>query len=139
MNVGDKVKILSNLYGEAGKTGVIQNVYPSEEFGLMVEVNTGSPTIHTYAAEDVVMDKLNVREAVDFESHGFIENKPIVASKDDAYMRKTITDKIIELWHNKINATDTSGLSAEHKAAYDNAIKALEVVIAHELVVICEK
>lgn len=31
MNVGDKVTIMSNLYGEAGKTGVIQNVYPSEE------------------------------------------------------------------------------------------------------------
>jgi hypothetical protein len=139
MNVGDKVKITSNLYGEAGKTGVIQNVYPSGEFGLMVEVNTGSPSAHTYMAEDVVMDKLNVREAVDFESHGFIENKQIIASKDDAYRRKTITDEIIELWRAEINSTDTSGLSAEHKAAYDSAIKALEVVIAYELVVVCEK
>jgi hypothetical protein len=139
MNAGDKVTIVSNLYGEAGKTGVIQNVYPSGEFGLMVEVNTGSPSAHTYMAEDVVMDKLNVREAVDFESHGFIENKPIIASKDDAYRRKTITDEIIELWRAEINSTDTSGLSTEHKAAYDSAIKALEVVIAYELVVVCEK
>lgn len=63
----------------------------------------------------------------------------MVASKDDAYKRKTITDEIIELWRAEINSTETSGLSTEHKLAYDSAIKALEVVIAHELVVICEK
>lgn len=139
MNVGDKVTIVNNLYGEAGKTGVIQNVYPSGEFGLMVEVNTGNPTVCTYMAKDVCKSDLSVRDIVESDTNGFIENKPVVASKDDAYRRKTITDEIIELWRAEINSTDTSGLSTEHKLAYDNAIKALEVVIAHELVVICEK
>lgn len=139
MNVGDKVTIVNNLYGEAGKTGVIQNVYPSEEFGLMVEVNTGNPTVYTYTANDVYKGDLSVRDIVESNTNSFIEKKTVVVSKDDAYRRKTITDEIIELWRNEINATDTSGLSAEHKSAYDNVIEAMEVVIAHELVLICEK
>ena len=139
MNVGDKVTIVNNLYGEAGKTGVIQNVYPSGEFGLMAEVNTGNPTTYVYTVKDVIKGDLSVRDIVESNTNSFIEKKTVVVSKDDAYRRKVITDEIIELWHNEINATDTSGLSAEHKSAYDNAIKALEVVIAHELVLICEK
>ena len=139
MNVGDKVTIVNNLYGEAGKTGVIQNVYPSGEFGLMVEVNTGNPTVYTYMAKDVCKGDLSVRDIVESNTNSFIEKKTVVVSKDDAYKRKVITDEIIELWRAEINSTDTNGLSTEHKAAYDNAIKALEVVIAHELVVICEK
>ena len=137
MNVGDKVTIVNNLYGEAGKTGVIQNVYPSGEFGLMVKVNTGNSTVYTYMAKDVCKGDLSVRDIVESNTNRFIEKKTVVVSKDDAYKRKTITDEIIELWHNEINATDTSGLSSEHKEAYDNAVKALDVVIAHELVLIC--
>lgn len=144
MNVGDKVIINNNVFGEKGKTGAIVAVYKSDNFGLLYDVRTGETGATTYRAKDVALASSgdtcgmpNIKEAVDFDRHVFIESKPVVVSKDDAYRRKTITDEIIELWHNEINATDTSGLSSEHKEAYDNAVKALDVVIAHELVLIC--
>ena len=74
MNVGDKVTIVNNLYGEAGKTGVIQNVYPSDEFGLMVEVNTGNPTeAYIYKPKDVCEGDLSVRDIVESNTNSIIE------------------------------------------------------------------
>lgn len=140
MKRGETVRIISDLYGDAGKTGTVYDVAESEQMGMLVQVRTGDKT-NTYTVKDLekVIAPLDVKEAVNLDNHSFIEPTPITVNKDAAYQRKTIMDEIIELWHVEINATDTAGLSAEHKAVYDRAFEAMNAVVQQELKVICEK
>lgn len=138
MEKGDKVKIVSDVYGEAGKTGFVNNVHEIEGYETLYEVNTGNPTIRTYTATEIMPASIvEVKEIVSSCNRNFIEEKPVIVSKDDAYKRKTITDEIIELWHTEINGTDTRGLSIEHNKKYDKAFEALKAVVDQELRVIC--
>ena len=138
MKKGDSVKIISDLYGESGKTGTVVDVVNSEQMGLLVQVKTDK-SVNTYTINDVVKNvSLDIKGTVDLDRHGFIEPTRISVNKDAAYKRKTIMDEIIELWHTEINATDTAGLSEEHRAIYDNAFEAMNAVIEQELRVICD-
>ena len=138
MKKGDSVKIISDLYGESGKTGTIVDVVNSEKMGVLVQVKT-EKYMNTYTINDVVKNSsLDIKGTVDLDRHGFIEPIKISISKDAAYKRKTIMDEIIELWHTEINATDTAGLSEEHRAVYDRAFEAMNAVIERELKVICD-
>ena len=138
MKKGDSVKIISDLYGESGKTGTIISMVESEQMGVLVQIKTAD-SVNTYTINDVVKNTmLDIKDAVDLDRHGFIEPTKISVNKDAAYKRKTIMDEIIELWHTEINATDTAGLLEEHRAAYDRAFEAMNAVIEQELRVICD-
>ena len=138
MKKGDSVRIVSDLYGEYGKTGTVVDMVNSEQMGVLVQVKTDK-NVNTYTVNDVVKNTmLDIKNAVDLDRHGFIEPTNISVNKDAAYKRKTIMDEIIELWHTEINATDTAGLSEEHRAAYDRAFEAMNTVIDQELKVICD-
>lgn len=138
MKKGDSVKIISDLYGESGKTGTIISMVESEQMGVLVQIKTAD-SVNTYTINDVVKNTmLDIKDAVDLDRHGFIEPTKISVNKDAAYKRKTIMDEIIELWHTEINATDTAGLSEEHRAVYDRAFEAMNAVIEQELRVICD-
>ena len=138
MKKGDSVKIISDLYGESGKTGAIISMVESEQMGVLVQIKTAD-SVNTYTINDVVKNApLDIKGTVDLDRHGFIEPTRISINKDAAYKRKTIMDEIIELWHTEINATDTAGLSEEHREVYDNAFEAMNAVIEQELKVICD-
>ena len=138
MKKGDSVKIISDLYGESGKTGTIISMVESEQMGVLVQIKTAD-SVNTYTINDVVKNApLDIKGTVDLDRHGFIEPTRISINKDAAYKRKTIMDEIIELWHTEINATDTAGLSEEHREVYDNAFEAMNAVIEQELKVICD-
>ena len=139
MKKGDTVRIISDLYGDNGKAGTVVDVMESDQMGVLVSVKSDNK-VNTYTINDVlnITASLNVKESVNLDWNGFIEDTPITVNKDAAYKRKTIMDEIIELWHTEINATDTAGLSEEHRAVYDTAFEAMNAVIEQELKVICD-